>query len=231
RIPSGDPRRTGALQPGLGIAARNHARRLYPAAAGADAAGGARHPAHLCRGLFRGLRPGRETACGAEHGRTGLRQRGAEAGPSTVSAAPHQQRILHRQAAVPQRLPDAAAPGAHQRRRAGTGRTAAGAGAAAAGTETTAGSDPRYRPHRSRPMQGIHDLPNLKVGTLGGGYWGTPVAALVPRNARAMLWARNGATVQEITSRHSNEAYRPGARLPETLQATADIGEAVAASE
>ncbi|MDO8860354.1 NAD(P)H-dependent glycerol-3-phosphate dehydrogenase [Haliea sp. E1-2-M8] len=72
---------------------------------------------------------------------------------------------------------------------------------------------------------------NLKVGLLGGGSWGTTVAALVARNAPATLWARNPETVQEINTRHSNETYLPGARLPEKLRATADIGEAVAGAD
>lgn len=72
---------------------------------------------------------------------------------------------------------------------------------------------------------------NLKVSLLGGGSWGTTVAALVARNAPAMLWARNPETVREINSDHSNETYLPGARLPEKLRATADIGEAVAGAD
>ncbi len=72
---------------------------------------------------------------------------------------------------------------------------------------------------------------NLKVGLLGGGSWGTTVAALVARNAPATLWARNAETVREINTRHSNETYLPGARLPEKLRATADIGEAVAGAD
>ena len=72
---------------------------------------------------------------------------------------------------------------------------------------------------------------NLKVGLLGGGSWGTTVAALVARNAPAILWARNPETVREINEEHSNATYLPGARLPEKLQATADIGEAVAGAD
>lgn len=74
-------------------------------------------------------------------------------------------------------------------------------------------------------------MSTLKVGLLGGGSWGTTVAALVARNAPAVLWARNAETVQEINTRHSNETYLPGARLPEKLRATADIGEAVAGAD
>jgi glycerol-3-phosphate dehydrogenase (NAD(P)+) len=67
----------------------------------------------------------------------------------------------------------------------------------------------------------------LRVGLLGGGSWGTTVAALVARNAPVTLWARDAATVDEINTRHSNEKYLPGARLPEKLRATTDIAAAV----
>lgn len=72
---------------------------------------------------------------------------------------------------------------------------------------------------------------NLKVGLLGGGSWGTTVAALVARNAPVTLWARNADTVREINDNHSNETYLPGARLPDRLCATANIGEAVTGAD
>lgn len=72
---------------------------------------------------------------------------------------------------------------------------------------------------------------NLKVGLLGGGSWGTTVAALVTRNAPVTLWARNADIVSEINHQHSNHTYLPGARLPEKLRATSDIGEAVAGAD
>lgn len=71
----------------------------------------------------------------------------------------------------------------------------------------------------------------LRVGLLGGGSWGTTVAALLSRNAEVTLWARNPDTVREINEQHSNETYLPGARLPERLQASTDIGSTVAAAD
>ena len=67
----------------------------------------------------------------------------------------------------------------------------------------------------------------LKVALLGGGSWGTAVAALVARNAPVTLWARNPATVAEINGQHSNSRYLPGTKLPETMVATTDIAAAV----
>ena len=67
----------------------------------------------------------------------------------------------------------------------------------------------------------------MRVGLLGGGSWGTTVAALTARNAPVTMWARNSDTVEEINTKHSNETYLPGATLPDNLVATTDIGEAV----
>jgi glycerol-3-phosphate dehydrogenase (NAD(P)+) len=70
-------------------------------------------------------------------------------------------------------------------------------------------------------------MTELKVAVLGGGSWGTTVAALTCRNAPVTLWARNPATVEEINSKRSNSTYLPDARLPESLRATNDIADAV----
>jgi glycerol-3-phosphate dehydrogenase (NAD(P)+) len=67
----------------------------------------------------------------------------------------------------------------------------------------------------------------LRVAVFGGGSWGTTVAALTCRNAPVTLWARNPDTVDEINREHTNRTYLPDARLPESLRATHDIGEAV----
>ena len=70
-------------------------------------------------------------------------------------------------------------------------------------------------------------MTELNVAVLGGGSWGTTVAALVTRNAPVILWARNPETVAEINTHHTNEVYLPGATLPEKHVATNDIAEAV----
>ncbi|MEM1113543.1 MAG: NAD(P)H-dependent glycerol-3-phosphate dehydrogenase [Pseudomonadota bacterium] len=70
-------------------------------------------------------------------------------------------------------------------------------------------------------------MTSLRVGVLGGGSWGTTVAALTARNVPVTMWARNPDTVNEINERHSNETYLPGATLPESLTATSDIAAAV----
>jgi len=69
---------------------------------------------------------------------------------------------------------------------------------------------------------------NLNTGLLGGGSWGTTVAALIARNASITMWARDQGTVDEINSRHTNSKYLPDATLPTEVRATSDIEEAVA---
>ncbi len=69
---------------------------------------------------------------------------------------------------------------------------------------------------------------NLRTGLLGGGSWGTTVAALIARNASITMWARDQGTVDEINTRHTNSRYLPDARLPAQVLATSDIEEAVA---
>ena len=69
---------------------------------------------------------------------------------------------------------------------------------------------------------------SLNTGLLGGGSWGTTVAALVAKNAPITMWARDQATVDEINTQHTNSKYLPGAVLPERVKATTDIEEAVA---
>jgi len=69
---------------------------------------------------------------------------------------------------------------------------------------------------------------NLNTGLLGGGSWGTTVAALIARNASITMWARDQGTVDEINSQHTNSKYLPDATLPAEVRATSDIEEAVA---
>lgn len=66
----------------------------------------------------------------------------------------------------------------------------------------------------------------FRVGLLGGGSWGTTVAALMTRNAEVTLWARSGDTVREINEHHTNESYLPDANLPASLKATNSVEEA-----
>jgi len=68
----------------------------------------------------------------------------------------------------------------------------------------------------------------LNAGLLGGGSWGTTVAALIAKNAPITMWARDQGTVDEINAKHSNAKYLPDAALPTDVRATTELREAVA---
>jgi glycerol-3-phosphate dehydrogenase (NAD(P)+) len=69
---------------------------------------------------------------------------------------------------------------------------------------------------------------SVNVTVLGGGSWGTTVAALAAANTSATVWARDPDTVREIVERHTNSRYLGDRPLPEALNATSDLGEALA---
>ncbi len=71
----------------------------------------------------------------------------------------------------------------------------------------------------------------LKVSVIGGGSWGTTVASLVTENTDVSIWARSADTVDEINSKNTNERYLPGAKLPASLVAHADIAHVVKSAD
>ncbi|MGH6717881.1 MAG: NAD(P)H-dependent glycerol-3-phosphate dehydrogenase [Alphaproteobacteria bacterium] len=70
------------------------------------------------------------------------------------------------------------------------------------------------------------------VAVLGAGSWGTALASLLARHEYpTVLWGRDAAQLEAIASSHENRRYLPGIPLPESLRATADLEQAVAAAE
>ncbi|MEM7692121.1 MAG: NAD(P)-binding domain-containing protein, partial [Pseudomonadota bacterium] len=74
-------------------------------------------------------------------------------------------------------------------------------------------------------------MAELKIAVLGGGSWGTTVAALTTRNAPVTIWARSQDVVDQINQEHRNQTYLPDAKLPDALRATADLEEAVSQAD
>ncbi|MEM6485758.1 MAG: NAD(P)H-dependent glycerol-3-phosphate dehydrogenase [Pseudomonadota bacterium] len=72
---------------------------------------------------------------------------------------------------------------------------------------------------------------DLNVAVLGGGSWGTTVAALTTRNAPVTIWARNTEVVEKINSEHLNPKYLPDTKLPEGLTATNNLQQAVSQAD
>lgn len=68
------------------------------------------------------------------------------------------------------------------------------------------------------------------IGVIGGGAWGTALAAVALRAGRAVtLWAREPDVVAAINERHENRRFLPGIPLDPAIRATADLGETVRA--
>lgn len=63
-----------------------------------------------------------------------------------------------------------------------------------------------------------------RIGIIGGGAWGTALAALSAEQGETLLWARNGDVVAMINRDHANPPYLPDVTLPAALQATGDLG-------
>jgi glycerol-3-phosphate dehydrogenase (NAD(P)+) len=62
------------------------------------------------------------------------------------------------------------------------------------------------------------------IGVVGGGAWGTALAATTRLAGRSVLmWARAADVVDEINQHHTNRAYLPGVPLDRDLTATADL--------
>src|SRR5262249_33792172 len=72
----------------------------------------------------------------------------------------------------------------------------------------------------------------VRVAVLGGGAWGTALAAHVRRAGhQARLWLREESTARGIRERQENAVYLPGVRLPADLGATTELAEATAGAE
>jgi len=63
----------------------------------------------------------------------------------------------------------------------------------------------------------------MKVGVIGGGAWGTALAALSAELGEVVIWARNADVVAMINRDHANAAYLPDVTLPSSLKATGDL--------
>lgn len=71
-----------------------------------------------------------------------------------------------------------------------------------------------------------------RIGVIGGGAWGTALAAAAVRAGSAVtLWAREPDVVAAINDAHENTRFLPGMALDPALKATADIADAAKAAE
>ena len=67
-----------------------------------------------------------------------------------------------------------------------------------------------------------------RLAVLGAGSWGTALAIQLARNgARVALWGHDADEITALQRDRENRHYLPGVALPDRLQPTADLGEAV----
>ncbi len=64
----------------------------------------------------------------------------------------------------------------------------------------------------------------MKVVVVGGGSWGTALAKVLVENGHnVVVWTNSEKVVEEVTNNHTNNAYLPNVKLPESLKFTLDI--------
>ncbi len=69
----------------------------------------------------------------------------------------------------------------------------------------------------------MSDIPMSRIGVIGGGAWGSALAAAAARAGRRVtLWAREPEVVADINERHENRKFLPGVQLPNAVSATDD---------
>lgn len=68
----------------------------------------------------------------------------------------------------------------------------------------------------------------MNITLLGAGAWGTALAVSLSHRHPVMLWSRDVQAVNLMRTSRQNARYLPGMALPETIQMSADLAEAVA---
>jgi glycerol-3-phosphate dehydrogenase (NAD(P)+) len=72
----------------------------------------------------------------------------------------------------------------------------------------------------------------MRVAVIGAGSWGTALGILAGRAGHSVcLWSRDAAAVERIRRERVNDRYLAGHRLPETVEPTPDLGEALDGAE
>ena len=71
-----------------------------------------------------------------------------------------------------------------------------------------------------------------KVAIIGAGAWGTALAkVLAEKGEKVALWVREPDLAERISSKHENDFYLPGIKLPKKIQATPDVAEAISGAD
>lgn len=72
----------------------------------------------------------------------------------------------------------------------------------------------------------------MTIAVLGAGSWGTTFAKVIAdAGHEVLLWARRAEAADEINTSHTNSRYLPDIELPDTIRASDDIADVLAAAE
>jgi glycerol-3-phosphate dehydrogenase (NAD(P)+) len=72
----------------------------------------------------------------------------------------------------------------------------------------------------------------MRIAVLGAGSWGTTLAILLSNNAHAVsLWSYRESYTETIRVKRENPSFLPGIRIPDAIEATSDLFEAVKEKE
>ena len=72
----------------------------------------------------------------------------------------------------------------------------------------------------------------MRIGVIGGGSWGTALAAYLARlDHQVALWAFEPEVVEEINTSHTNRVFLPDVALPESLVANGNHAEVLAGAD
>jgi glycerol-3-phosphate dehydrogenase (NAD(P)+) len=76
------------------------------------------------------------------------------------------------------------------------------------------------------------EIDTMRCTVLGAGSWGTALASLLAgKGYTVTAWDKDPAVLEDISRNHRNERYLPGAPLPATLHASADVARALEGAE
>lgn len=71
----------------------------------------------------------------------------------------------------------------------------------------------------------------MKICVLGAGAWGTALASVYASRHNVTLWTRDARQVAAIAQARENERYLPGFSLPESLQYSSDLIQAISGAD
>ncbi|CAN5635148.1 NAD(P)H-dependent glycerol-3-phosphate dehydrogenase [soil metagenome] len=79
---------------------------------------------------------------------------------------------------------------------------------------------------------GKYPIEMKRVAVIGAGSWGTALGIVAAwRGHEVRLWSRNAGVIESINRQHVNAIYLPDSHIPERVQATAKIEEALELAE